>query len=134
MIAKYGKALEYDLMTRTGYTLADVPEKIPWASLRSFVSGLDMDSALARSIRPELEGWATRAKTNAILADIADILAMINANLVALGNHKRAKTPDPYPRPGQGRNNHRRHIGKGAMPPEELKAWIAERRRRKWQA
>lgn len=131
MIAKHGKALEYDLMTRTGHTLADVPEKVPWASLRSFVYGLDMDSALARSLRPELEGWATRAKTNAILADIADILAMINANLVALGERKRAKAPEPYPRPGQRKNDNRRHIGKGAMPPAELKAWIAERRRRK---
>lgn len=117
-------------MTRTGHTLADVPGVISWRALGAFVAGLDLDSALARDVRPDLSGWATRAKTNAILADIADLLAMINANLVALGERKRAKTPEPYPRPGQQKQGNRRHIGKGALPPDKLAAWFEERRRR----
>lgn len=117
-------------MTRTGHTLADVPGEIPWPSVVSFVAGLDLDSALARSIRPELTGWTTRAKTNAILADIADILAMVNANLVALGEHKRAKTPEPYPRPGKSKPTRSKHIGSGPLPPDKLRDWIEERRKR----
>jgi len=129
LIAKHGKALEYDLMTRTGHTLADVPEAVPWEALSAFVARLDMDSATVQDIRPELAGWTTRAKTNAILADIADVLAMINANLVALGQRKRAKIPEPYPRPGS-KADRKKHIGSDPLPPDKLREWIEERRKR----
>ena len=42
-----------------------------------------------------MAAWATPLKTNSILADIADELAQINANLVALGSHKPAKKVKP---------------------------------------
>lgn len=65
-------------------------------------------------------------KTNAILADIYDILATINANLVAIGSRKRPKQPHRYPRPGDADKNKKR-IGDGALPPDELETWIKER-------
>jgi hypothetical protein len=66
-------------------------------------------------------------KTNQILADIWDMLAMINANLIAKGTGKAAKSPKPYKRPGQ-QPDKSQHIGSGALPPSELHKWIEERR------
>ena len=86
------------------------------------------DSATARSLNPEIAHWATRTKTNELLADIFDMLAMINANIVAIGQRKRAKTPKPYPRPGDQPSG-QKHFGKDAMPADELQAWFERKRR-----
>jgi len=72
--------------------------------------------------------WGSVLKTNEILADIFDVLAMINANLIAVGSRKKAKQPKPYPRPGAKPKNEQ-HFGSGALPPSELKKWIEEKRR-----
>jgi len=72
--------------------------------------------------------WSNAVKTNEILADIYDMLAMINANLIAVGNKKNAKAPKPYPRPGAKPKNEQ-HFGSGALPPNELRKWIEEKRR-----
>ena len=73
--------------------------------------------------------WSTRMKTNFILADIYDVLNMINANIVALASREPAKAPKKYPRPGNNRDNeNERHFGRGALPPDELKKWIEEKR------
>lgn len=74
-----------------------------------------------REMRPELYQWSTNAKTNAILADIYDMLSAINANLCAKGSGKRPKRPKPYPRPGATGNQ--RRIGQ-ALPVDELKKRI----------
>jgi hypothetical protein len=70
-----------------------------------------------RELRPDLSQWSTTAKTNAILADIYDMLAAINANLCAKGSGKKAKRPKPYPRPGK--HNTARRVGT-ALPVAEL--------------
>lgn len=90
---------------------------------------LDADSAVKQELHTEFKGWSTRIKTNMLLADIVDKLAMINANLVAVAEHKRAKKPEEYPRPWKKKKDNGRHFGAGALPPDELRAWIAERRR-----
>lgn len=66
--------------------------------------------------------------TNKILADIFDMLAMINANLVAIGSHKPTKKPKPYPRPKANEGN---KYGKDAVPIEELRKLFAEKRKRR---
>ena len=83
-----------------------------------------------RETHPDAAAWGTRAKTNAILADIYDVLAMINANLVAVGSGKPSKAPKPYPRLVKPKNENERHIGSGALPPDELEAWFEEMRKR----
>jgi len=72
-------------------------------------------------------GWENTIKTNAILADIYDLLQAINANLIAFatGGKKKAKVK-PYPRPGKDNDNVHK-IGKGALPPDKLHKWIQER-------
>lgn len=80
-------------------------------------------------LHPETAAWGTTMKTNAILADIYDLLAKINHNLVVLGGG-RAGNPKPYPRPGKkAGNENERHIGSGALPPAELEKWFEEKRR-----
>ena len=86
----------------------------------------DIDGEIAKELAPDIAPWAYTVKTNAILADIFDMLAMINANIVALGSGKRASKPKPYERP---RDNKKQHIGKNALPPNELRAFFDKKRK-----
>lgn len=67
-----------------------------------------------------------------MLADIYDLLAVINSNLVAIGSGKRQKQPKPYPRPGQKQDNVKK-FGKDAVTHDELVTFF-EKKRAKWQA
>lgn len=69
-------------------------------------------------------GWESTLKTNAILADIYDLLQVIHRDLCSLGGNKPKKIK-PYPRPGRDKDTKR--IGKGAMPYYQLREWIKER-------
>lgn len=80
---------------------------------------------------PDLASWAGTVKTNALLADIYDLLAMINANLCAMGTGKRAKKPKPYSRPG---DKDKKKIGKNALPAEELREWFNNKRKERKQS
>lgn len=113
-------------MTRTVYQIEDIGGVLSWDSLASFIKYLDTESALAKDLEKST-GWETTIRTNAILADIYDLLQVINANLVnmASGGKKKVKIK-PYPRPGRDDNNTRK-IGKGALPIDDLHAWIKER-------
>lgn len=84
-----------------------------------------------RDLNPELSAWSSTVKTNEILADIADVLMQINANLIAVGSGKKAKKPKPYPRPGKKEKDNERHIGSGPLPPSELRKWFDEKRAKK---
>lgn len=85
------------------------------------------DSALARDMGRST-GWEDTIKTNAILADIYDLLQVINANIInMMTKGKKKKTVKPYPRPGRDDNNERK-IGKGAMPLNDLREWIRRKR------
>jgi hypothetical protein len=120
-VREHREAVTYDLLTRTGYDLRDIGRGLSWSALDAFVRNTPPDGALMRELRPELAQWATLPKTNALLADIYDMLASINANLCAKGTGKKPKRPKPYPRPGK--NKATRHIGT-ALPIEELKRRI----------
>lgn len=73
--------------------------------------------------------WATTFKTNVILADIWNELAMINANLVAVGSKKKAKAPKPYPRPWNKDPDNTQKIGADGLPPDELRKWFEQKRK-----
>ena len=120
-IDEHGEALTYDLMTRTHYTIDDIGGALSWRSLYSFIKFLGTDSALARDL-DKSTGWETTIKTNAILADIYDLLQVINDNLVKVGGGKTKKI-NPYPRPG-GDEDKKRKIGKDAVPVTDLREWI----------
>lgn len=107
-------------MTRTNYLLDDAGGALPWSALNSFVINLKSDSALARDLG-KATGWEDLIRTNMILADIYDLLQVINADLVSLG-HGHPKKIKPYPRPG--RESDTKRIGKGALPKKELREWF----------
>lgn len=120
-MTEHGEAINFDLMTRTNYTLDDVGGVLSWRSLYSFIKFLRTDSALARDLNKST-GWEDIIRTNSLLADIYDLLQAINSNLVRLGNGKTKKIK-PYPRPGRDEDK-KRKIGKDAVPITDLREWI----------
>lgn len=122
--------MNFDLITKTHYQVEDVGGVLSWDALDSFIKNIGSDSALARDLGYDLEGWDTRTKTNAILADIYDVLQLINRNIVASNSKKRiTEKITPYPRPGREKKD--KKIGKGALTKSDLLAWIEEKRRKK---
>lgn len=125
MIEHY-EAIEYDLITRTAYTLDDVGGRLSWSALSSFIKNLDTGSALAKDL-DKTTGWENTLQANIILADIYDLLQVTNSLLVAMATQgKKRKKITPYPRPGKDRNT--RKLGKGAMPLNALSKWMEEMR------
>ena len=111
---------------QTGHSLDDVGSTLTWSALGAFLHKVDPGSAIAHELEPEIAAFSTQFKTNAILADIYDILAQINANLVAGFSRKRSQKPRRYPRPG---DDSKKRIGKNnAMTISDLDAWIAKKR------
>ena len=117
------------MLTQTGHELSDIGRTLSWDALDSFLSNLGAESALVREMNPEVDTWGTTIKTNMILADIWDVLAMINANLVAVGSKKKAKAPKPYPRPWKKDPDREQHIGSDGLPPDELRKWFEQKRK-----
>lgn len=106
--------------------MEDVGRTLSWGALASFLYKVDIDGELAKDLAPELSKWSGTMKTNAILADIYDLLSMINANICALGSGKQARKPKEYPRPA---DNDRKQIGRNAVSPEELRAFFDKKRK-----
>lgn len=113
-INEYDRALEYDLMTRTGRTLSEYIDMgaAGMVALLSFINYLPMDSQLRQAMDPqdEVGEWSTVKKTNIILADIFDVFVSANT--------KKGHKAKQYPRPKQ-----KRKIGSGAIPISEFWDW-----------
>lgn len=114
-------AVEYDLFSRTGHELSDAGVSVSYEALASFIQNVPPDSALARDLNPEVAEWATRVKTNAILADLYDEVTALRHDVDSLLSKRHVKKPKPYPRPGQKTKN---HIGSGPLPMNELRKWF----------
>lgn len=112
LIEKHGRALEFDLMTRTGRTLNEYMAMgaAGKVALLSFIRHLPPDAALCRELHPEDETWmwTTATKTNAILADLFDVFVSANSK----------KKQKPYPRPTK-----KEKIGRGAIPIKDFWDW-----------
>ena len=116
------------MLRETGHELNDVGRTLSWGALDSFLKHIAPDSALMRELNPDAAVWSSTTKTNAILADIWDMLATINSNLIAIGSGRPAKKPKLYPRPKQHDHDSERHFGSKALPVEELHKWIEQKR------
>ena len=112
----------------TGHSLDDIGRTLSWSALGAFLRHPQIDGEIARDLDPDLASWGNTLKTNAILADIYDMLAMINANICALGSGTRAKKPKTYNRPG---DKSKQRIGKNALPPDELRAWFKRKQKQR---
>lgn len=113
-INEYDRALEYDLMTRTGRTLSEYIDMgaAGMVALLSFINYLPMDSRLRQAMDPqdEVGEWSTTKKTNIILADLFDVFVAANT--------RRGHKAKQYPRPKQ-----KRKIGRDAVPISEFWDW-----------
>jgi len=113
-INDYDRALEYDLMTRTGRILTEYMDMgaAGKVALLSFINYLPPDSQLRQAMDPqdEVGEWSTVKKTNIILADIFDVFVSANT--------KKGHKAKQYPRPKQ-----KRKIGSGAIPISEFLNW-----------
>ena len=118
------EAITFDLLTKTNYTLDDVGGRLSWSALLSFIHNLDTSSALARDIGKST-GWENTLRTNILLAEIIDLLQMINANIIGLGGKK--KKIKPYPRPWV-KDKDKKKVGKDPLPVNELRKWFEEKR------
>lgn len=114
IIKEHDRALEYDLMTRTGRTLSEYMDMgaAGIVALLSFINFLPPESALTSVTEPgdEFGEWNTIQKTNVILADLFDVFVKANT--------KKGRKAKEYPRPKK-----RRHIGSGAIPISEFWDW-----------
>ena len=129
-VTEHRKAVEHDLLTQTGYTFDDIGRTLSWGAFESFLSHVRPDSAIISEENPDVGIWASALKTNAILADIFDVLSLINTNLMAIGSGKRGKMPKPYPRLTDRTPDNERHIGSDPLPVDELQKWFDEKRAR----
>lgn len=123
LIDKHGRALEYDLMTRTGRTLAEYMNMgaAGKVALISFINYLPIESELNKELKPENAEylqWRDPLKTNAILADFFDAFIAVHT--------KEGCQPAKYPRPNA---NDKKKIGKGAIPVSEFKNWFFGRKK-----
>lgn len=121
------EAINFDLLTRTGYEIEDIGGALSWGAFESFIKQIGPNSALGRELG-YATGWETTTKTNAILADIYDLLQVINLNIIRTHSDKKTKKKfKPYPRPGQ--DDKKRKIGRGALPVNDLREWINKKRK-----
>lgn len=122
LIYEHGEALNYDLMTRTRYTLNDLGAALSEGAALSFVRYLPPDSALKREIAPDVAPWLTTEKTAALLAGIYDQLSWLQYT-VSKAYGGKPKKPKPLPRPG-AEDKSTRHIGKDPILVEEFDTWF----------
>lgn len=127
-IEEHRGAIERDLLTETGHELNDVGSTLSWGALKSFLGNIRLGSALGEELNPDMTKWATRAKTNEILADIYDQLALVNAHLRVIITKKPGRKPEPYKRPGMEKKE-TKHIGSDPLPISKMREWIESRRR-----
>lgn len=122
LIAGHEGAVEYDLMTKAHATLDDVPGRIPWRALSSFVRHLGADSALYREMRPERGGWS---RTDTILADVFDALQECTRTVAAAHSTRRPKRAKPYPRPW-AKERGTKTVGRGAVSVADFEAFWSD--------
>lgn len=114
----HGAALDHDLMTRTRFTLDDVPAVMGWTTLAHFVAYLKPGSALHDELHPNLASYDFKA---GILADIFDLLATFRHVYVSANSKAHKPRPKPYPRPWLEKQV--RHYGKDPIPMSQFDAW-----------
>lgn len=111
-------------MCRAGATLDDVPARVSWTALRSFVAHLDPVSALWRELHPDMREWLMPGFEHGMLADIYDGVLAVQHTVAMASTQKgkrRPRAPKPYPRPGARQRDVR--LGSEPIPISNFDAW-----------
>ena len=125
LIQDHAGALDHDLITRTRYTLDDVPESLGWSQLLHFVRYLKPGSALYDELHPER---STMVHGDVILMDIYDLLSAFMWAYGCANSKSKPDRPKPYPRPWVEEKGTKRY-GKNPIPISEFKDWYYRRSR-----
>ena len=124
-IEAHGGALEYDLMTRAGMTLDDIPSRMSWRALINFYTHLDAGSALFKEISPEVADWQGTGRLPMLLADLIDSVNMMRYENSIMHRRRRGfrpKKPKPYPRPWVKEDKGTK-IGRDPIPAKDFDSW-----------
>lgn len=121
----HGEAIDYDLMTRTRWTLRDWEEgRLDSRSLTRFVKGLGPGSAFFKASSPDqadTAAWVDGTATCALIAELIDAMRSGMTALAYKGTGKRPPNVEPYPRPwAKGRTA---SYGRDAIPIEDFDEW-----------
>lgn len=124
----HGGALDYDLMTRTAYTLDDVGGRLQVRSLAHFLQHLPPESATVRALRPDDEervAWETGRVETQLLAILIDELRGMQW-MYAKANSKGTVTrPKAFPTPwSDGDETGVTRYGSDPIPVGEFDAWF----------
>lgn len=131
LVSEHAQALNYDLLTRIGVSLYDIPDAIGWDDLRDFVTHLDASSALVSETHPDEAGWQGDQKIAMLLAHIADLIAGLSYSYTISHLKKGAKKPsppEPIERPGVTKKKEKMRWGADAIPIRDFDAWWNEGR------
>lgn len=127
VIGEHESALNYDLMTRAGRSIRDIPRAFDWADIRDFITHLDAGSALVAEMEPDAAGWQGTEKVPMLLAHIADTLAALSYGYTLTHMKKGAQKPQPpqpIPRPGVEAPRKRTQTwGSDGLPISEFLDW-----------
>lgn len=134
LVHEFGGAIEYDLMTHTRYTLDDLGGALTWRALLNFVTHVGPQSALAKSMRPELaemSGWLDGSMVAPLIAELIDCTNYGRweyATSVTPKKKKKPKEPKPVPRPwAKSRARGEKRIGRDPIPISEFESWWRSR-------
>ena len=118
-MAQHGEAVEYDLMTRTRYTLDDLGGELSERALLSFTRRLPAESETVAALSPD-GGWS---RTDMLLARICEGIERLTWVEMSKGTRKSRRPPMPKPieRPGVKRRDKR--IGSEPVPISDFDKW-----------
>ena len=119
-VSEHREAINHDLI-KCGFSLDDIGGSLTWDALGDFISRTETDSALARDLDSETARWGTQLKTNEILADLYDLIAVFRSEVAGMLTGRKPKKIKPYKRPHK---DEKKKIGKGALPRNDLRKWI----------
>lgn len=115
---EHREAIEADLLA-LGLHLRHVgTDALAWHELYAVIRHLPRTSAFYRVTHPDDHEWTLDAL---LLAEVADALKVANWQR---GEGKRHEFPKPIPRPGVEPDT--TTYGKGAIPIDEMAAWLGE--------
>lgn len=111
-------------MVQTGRTLEEyfamgAPGVV---ALAHYNAHMGLDTATFRAVQGLKDGmeWSSSFKTAALLADLYDLVAVLNVNVAHMNSKKRPKKPKPYPRPWRSAG---RVVGRAAIKVRDFWAW-----------
>lgn len=125
VLANHRGALDYDLMTRTNYTVRDVPGALRWDALAHFVAHLPPDSAVCSEVDKELWAWANPVALRSSIADVYDLIAAFRWDFERANSkpNRHIPKPKPYPRPGK---DDAAVIGHDPIPVKDFESWWSD--------